>query len=216
MRNTPDKTKKLEEKVEFYEFILDNIEAGVWVNTYEGMIYNNRKSQEEIGFTAKELNEYGDERYRTENYHPDDKDIWENSYKHLMENGNATTIYRQKDKNGDWIKILGVSKLVKKEHTECKTVNCGIVISNTMANFTKIEELLRENAYLKNKLKFEKITKREKEVLKLICEGLTGKQIANELFISTHTVESHRKNIMKKMNTSNIAELIQLVSTTGQ
>lgn len=52
------------------------------------------------------------------------------------------------------------------------------------------------------------ITRREKEVLVFISEGLTNAQIAEKLFISVTTVDSHRKNLLTKFNTPNVAALI--------
>jgi DNA-binding NarL/FixJ family response regulator len=54
------------------------------------------------------------------------------------------------------------------------------------------------------------ISTREKEVLLLIADGLTNPQIAVQLFISLHTVESHRKNLLTKFNVNNTASLIKL------
>lgn len=54
------------------------------------------------------------------------------------------------------------------------------------------------------------LTKREKEVLQLIAEGLTNNQIAEKLFISPLTVDSHRKNLLTKLNVNNTASLIRL------
>lgn len=56
----------------------------------------------------------------------------------------------------------------------------------------------------------DEITTREKEVLKLICEGLKGREIADQLFISTHTVDSHRRNIMMKLNVNSSSMLVKL------
>ncbi len=53
------------------------------------------------------------------------------------------------------------------------------------------------------------LTTREKEVLKLIADGLTNPQIATSLFISQHTVESHRKNLLAKFGVNNTAGLIK-------
>jgi DNA-binding CsgD family transcriptional regulator len=53
------------------------------------------------------------------------------------------------------------------------------------------------------------LTKREKEILKFIYEGHTSKQIAEKLYISKRTVESHRANILHKTNSHNTAELIR-------
>jgi DNA-binding CsgD family transcriptional regulator len=53
------------------------------------------------------------------------------------------------------------------------------------------------------------LTTKEKTVLSLVSSGLTTKQIANVLSISHHTVESHRKNLLRKCGAKNSAELVQ-------
>jgi DNA-binding NarL/FixJ family response regulator len=54
------------------------------------------------------------------------------------------------------------------------------------------------------------ITRREKEVLLLIADGMTNNQIADKLFISTTTVDTHRKNLLAKFEVKNTAILIRL------
>lgn len=56
------------------------------------------------------------------------------------------------------------------------------------------------------------LTSREKEVLQLIAEGMTNPQIAQQLFISLHTVDSHRKNLLTKFEVNNTAGLIKLAA----
>ena len=53
------------------------------------------------------------------------------------------------------------------------------------------------------------ITKREKEVLVLIAEGFTNPAIADKLFVSTSTVDSHRKSLLAKLQVKNTAALIR-------
>jgi DNA-binding NarL/FixJ family response regulator len=52
------------------------------------------------------------------------------------------------------------------------------------------------------------ITKRELEVLELICEGLTSKEVGNKLFISARTVESHKENLMQKLDVNSSSKLV--------
>ncbi|MHA4736512.1 response regulator [Dyadobacter sp. MSC1_007] len=59
------------------------------------------------------------------------------------------------------------------------------------------------------------LTRREKEVLVLIAEGLTNPQIAEQLFISVTTVNSHRQNLLMKFEVSNTASLIKLAAGLG-
>lgn len=54
------------------------------------------------------------------------------------------------------------------------------------------------------------ITRREKEVLILIAEGMTNPEIANKLFISTTTVDTHRKNLLAKFEVKNTAALVKM------
>lgn len=58
------------------------------------------------------------------------------------------------------------------------------------------------------------ISPREREVLKLVGEGYSSKQIADQLFISNHTAISHRKNLIEKFNVKNTAQLIKRASRT--
>lgn len=53
-----------------------------------------------------------------------------------------------------------------------------------------------------------RITRREKEVLQLIANGYSSKEIADRLFISTHTAINHRKNLILKYKAKNTAHLI--------
>ena len=52
------------------------------------------------------------------------------------------------------------------------------------------------------------LTTRELEVLKLLASGLNSKEISEQLFISTNTVEYHRKQLLRKTESRNVAELI--------
>ena len=53
------------------------------------------------------------------------------------------------------------------------------------------------------------LTRREVEILELICQELTMKQIGDKLFLSEQTVHTHRKNLMKKVNVSNAVGLVK-------
>lgn len=53
------------------------------------------------------------------------------------------------------------------------------------------------------------VTRREKEVLLLIADGLTNAEIAKQLFLSTTTVDTHRKNLLAKFDVKNTASLIK-------
>lgn len=54
------------------------------------------------------------------------------------------------------------------------------------------------------------ITKREKEVLGLICDGFTNPEIAEKLFISLPTANTHRKSLLAKFSAKNVASLVKM------
>ncbi|ABX49414.1 two component transcriptional regulator, LuxR family [Shewanella baltica OS195] len=59
------------------------------------------------------------------------------------------------------------------------------------------------------------LTPREQQVLKLICEGRRNRDIAEDLVIGLKTVETHRMNLMRKLNAHNVAELMHWVQRLG-
>ncbi len=59
------------------------------------------------------------------------------------------------------------------------------------------------------KKKQQMLSKREMEVLQLFAEGMSNRQIAEKLFISVRTVETHKNNIMKKINLKNTVDLVK-------
>jgi DNA-binding NarL/FixJ family response regulator len=80
----------------------------------------------------------------------------------------------------------------------------NIVIDNFVKSLTKDKCLLSSL-----------LTKRETEVLGMIAEGKSTKNIASDLYVSIKTVESHRKNIMDKLEIHSIAELTKYAIREG-
>ncbi len=67
----------------------------------------------------------------------------------------------------------------------------------------------------KNEVVSYKLGEREIEIIKLLAEGLTSHQISEKLFISEHTVKTHRKNILRKTGLNNTSQLIQFALNNG-
>jgi DNA-binding NarL/FixJ family response regulator len=62
---------------------------------------------------------------------------------------------------------------------------------------------------------YQNLTDREREMLKLVAEGYTAREIADMLVISVRTVETHKTNLMKKLNIRNKADLIRFAIRKG-
>ena len=78
-----------------------------------------------------------------------------------------------------------------------------------------VESLMSDSPRSHNKHAFSLLTEREKEVLQLIAEGKSTKQIASNLNVSTKTIESHRRQVMGKLNIRNIADLTKYAIREG-
>lgn len=77
-----------------------------------------------------------------------------------------------------------------------------------------VESLVSQPA-ASNQKAFSLLTEREREVLQLIAEGKSTKQIAADLSVSSKTVESHRRQVMGKLNIRNVAELTKYAIREG-
>lgn len=80
---------------------------------------------------------------------------------------------------------------------------CGRIVSEIM---TTPDEAVAETSSFS--CEGVKISAREVEIIRLVAEGFTNKQIADQLCLSTHTITTHRKNIMSKLAVNNTAGLV--------
>lgn len=69
--------------------------------------------------------------------------------------------------------------------------------------------MLRSSA---NNFELPRLTKREQQILKSISEGKTSAEIAEQLFISVITVETHRRNLLQKFKAKNMIELVKIAT----
>ncbi len=166
-------------------------------------------------------------------FHPDDKPILDKiidgTMDHIISNGIDSLklyhlmTYRIKKKNGDYIKVL-------RKSMEYEMDKDNKMISN-LSHLTDISFISNNNKvewdlYIPN-LNIEKLrndirkhfvgffSQRELEIINLINLGFSTKQMAERLFKSTHTISTHRKNILKKSNCHNFTELLSFCRQNG-
>lgn len=102
----------------------------------------------------------------------------------------------------------GVNGYVLKKDTHKELLNAIEEVRNGRVYLSRdINKILITN--LQNPEEGRLLTDREREILKLIAKEYSNKEIAEELFISERTVETHRKNIFKKTGTSSLVGLIK-------
>lgn len=124
------------------------------------------------------------------------KDSMEISLAELIVRGVRGVIWEEnsKDELVDVIRCVGSGKLFFEDPKNCR-VNCHM--SHKICDNLSIDD------------SYKVFSDREFEVLKLIAKGLSFREIAKQLFISSRTVESHKNNMMVKLNAKNKNELIR-------
>ncbi|MDN3582355.1 response regulator [Mucilaginibacter flavus] len=135
---------------------------------------------------------------RVKDYHPKIKVIMLSTYneEHLIEKAKAAGADGYLFKNAEKSELLRVMRLVS-EGTPCFPTKVPVVNSN----FDEPDVFLKQF----------QLTKREVELLQFIKQDFTNQQMANHLHLSIYTVETHRKNIMQKLNLKNPVELTKFI-----
>jgi DNA-binding CsgD family transcriptional regulator len=129
--------------------------------------------------------------------------------------------YRIKDGNDKYIRVIEQFQALELDkHGNVWLALCVMDLSpnqdislpllNKVINFRTGELFHFPETTKKNNL-----SKREKEILGLISEGLISKEIADNLFISVHTVNTHRQKILEKLNVKNTAEAVNHAKKYG-
>ena len=104
------------------------------------------------------------------------------------------------------------SRIIKSPEDPCLTNLIHIAVPVNTLNLTgyRISSMIENDEYIrKNFQRFNLLSVREKEVIKMIVEGKSSYEIANTLFRSIHTINTHRKNIIHKLEVNSLAGLIK-------
>jgi DNA-binding NarL/FixJ family response regulator len=128
------------------------------------------------------------------------------------------TVFDDDEKIFEAIKAGAVGYLLKDENTHTIIDSIKQVVENGAAPMSPRIARKALNLLMQSDLKFKKdvdlekikLTEREKDILKLIVDGLEYRAIAEKLFISPHTVRTHFSNIYEKLHVCNKAQVIKL------
>ena len=211
----------LKQKTEFLEKIINSLPIAVYINDYKNIkhIWGNAQSEKRIGTSIQEMNDKGIEWYLS-HYRPDDIKCIKESINAYNENKitEFSRVYKIKPEGEQqWRWSYSKSIVFSEDEDVPNKLILGIAVdlSSEMDCIAQMEELMKENANLKNRLVLESLTKREKEVLQCISKGKNSNEIAKHFNISFHTVDTHRKNISKKLQLHSMASLAAFAVENG-
>ncbi len=126
---------------------------------------------------------------------------------YINEAGIITQLIK-KGANGYLLKSMEREELIE----AINSVMDGTIYLSKAANEKILQQLQSYNIPKNN---IPGLTRREKEILQLLSEGLTSQEIGNKLFLSNYTVDTHRKNMLQKFNVHNTQSLMKVVRELG-
>ncbi len=190
-------------------------------------LYISDNANDMMGINIELVDKLGVVKFMQEFIHPDDTIYCDSMISQFMDyaktqssdhikNLRALLSYRIKKKDGQYTRVLEQNSIVKVSHTGDVLMNFGSVsimplIPNSMSTAGAIIDISsgEQIMLLDDKTKeIPHLTKREKQIVGLIATGYMNKEIANKLYISLRTVETHRKNVIKKLEVKSPFELI--------
>ncbi len=167
--------------------------------------------------------------------HPEDKDLFIRHEQAALDfclklplekqkNFKIVHDYRLKKKNGSYIRILqqtaayeiNESCVLKTiiQHTDISTIKSSGASELHFIDLVGTDSVYQvQVSYFNSELQHIQFTKREKDILKLLDKAWTSEKIAEKLFISVHTVRTHRKNLLKKIGCENTIEMLKVVKS---
>jgi DNA-binding CsgD family transcriptional regulator len=198
-------------------------------------VFSKNTSVEASIGVKKEAFEKGGIDFTISNYHKDDLNMYNKEIfpdrirflKNIPPDEHSKYIFsynfRFKNQRGQYASILQRNAFIRSEINGKPLLSLGMAINvdhykNPNTSVQLIEKMtgndlsgeaqtiLKKTYFLNDDDKL--LTTREKELLKYLADGLSSKQIADKVFLSEHTVIVHRKNMMAKTNSGNIAELV--------
>ena len=225
--------KIMNKTYENFQVLLDNPMFGIFILQHERIVFHNRKFSEILGYNKYEL----DHLIFSDLIHPDDRKQFESAIRQIRMGLRKRfhSQIRMKQHNQDYIQVesSGGLTMVKNNQAILSIISTpGIPTEKSQAMNVlddidtslsmiiqkkdrvpqgmerKLAEVFDHKPATEKVENKETLTKREIEVLRHICQGMTNLQIAECLCVSIKTIDSHRTHLLEKTGSKNTAELV--------
>ncbi len=171
----------------------------------------------QLNVTLNKLIKLGKEGYYDNFFNPEDVETYLPKILGLLDRNNddESVSYLQQvkiQKQNFWTWHMSCTKILMRDdfNQPLLLITQSIPLDTTQSISIKADKILEENRFLRENIgSFSKLTKREIEILKCFTKGETAIDCGKQLFISPQTVETHRKNIRKKLGTSSFGDLLK-------
>lgn len=179
------------------------------------IIYINQTGCKIFDRTKEEITSLGHDFFHLF-FHPDEVAVVLSELTHFIENADLSKTYSffhriKPAREADFRWYFTNSKLVSDEKTsELRLLNLSLEISRFNFADKQIHHFFKEEQFIRDNYKnFLSLTPREKEIIALIAKGKHSNFISRTLFISIHTVNNHRKNIIRKLGVETMSKIVK-------
>lgn len=222
MNSLPHHTRsKIEEKLSELGSMANEIPGVIIVHKIPEFTveYISERGLKYFGVTLEEIREIGTD-YHPRFFNEDDaSDYFPKVVAMIHKNdmNELSSYFQQVRKNAGepWTWHFSTTKIFMRddEGMPLLSITISLPVDAEQHVTTKLERLLEEHIFLRrNQELFLSLTKREREILKLLAQSFSAAEIAEKLIISIHTVETHRKNLRKKLGITKPYELNKFAS----
>lgn len=205
---------RIKEKIEEIEKIADSLPCVIIVHNIltQSVEYMCKKGLIILNVTLEELKAIGPE-YFTKYFNPKDAPEYTSKFMNLVQENSdpeGYTFFQQvrATKTDTWKWYLSASQVILMDDGNpilFLTTAQPIEVLTSLTN--NVNNLLEDNQFYKDNFsRFAALTKREKEVLKLLSEGKTSIELAEILHLSIFTIETHRKKLRNKLGIKSPAD----------
>jgi len=210
---------KRAEAEQFYQNIFSSINAIIYVfdlNHYR-MVWTNDGFNKILGYKISKKKVPRGE--LLDIHHPSDISFIDEMKDFFITNpqGTFTGIFQIKKMSGDYVWLCTSANLFRKNENEqiFEVVGVSINFNENICYDRHLKNIARKRLALNNHQTLEKLTKRERELIRYFASGVKTRAIAHQLGLSFHTVNNHRKNILKKLGLNNLASLVNFAVEHG-
>lgn len=217
------------EELTFLQEVIHSLPAFVYINEMEypgkvdsfKTIWMNQSGLELAGYSMDEIIKLGNEFYK-ELIHPDDLGVIPRTVEIVQKNKHGaylSNMYRIRTKGENTYRLMYSHAMVLsrfEDATPRRILSVCFEITEAKHCDQQLLTVLKEINRINHQTCNCCFTKREKEILHLIVQGKTDKDIAKSLSISNSTAKKHRVNILHKTKSHNSAELVAFAMESGE
>jgi len=204
--------KKIDEKIAAIRSVEKNFPGAIIIHniTDSSIVYMSEWGRNYLGVTMTQIREMGTE-FHSHFFNIEDYQDYAPKIFGLLERNNDeefVSFFQQVRRcpQHDWAWFLSATKIFFRDEygKPLLTLTNALPTDAKHSITVKAQRLLEENNFLRrNYHVFDQLTKREKEILKMMALGYSSSEMAEKLFISETTASTHRRNIKRKLNIEN-------------